>query len=654
MEQQRIKLGERSLPYYRFGTVVIGTGAAGYNAALRLNQYGERDIAIVTDFVNAGTSRNTGSDKQTYYKLTLSGGDPDSVGEMAQTLFAGGSMDGDTALVEAALSAQSFYHLVEAGVPFPRNRYGEYIGYKTDHDPRRRATSIGPYTSKRMTECLEEKVQEAGILTLDRLQVIRLLRDDERIQGLLCYSTGDVTDEDRFVLIQAANVVQATGGPAAIYADSVYPHGHYGANGLAFEVGAKGQNLTEWQYGLASIRPRWNVSGTYMQVLPRLVSTAEDGSDETEFLLDFFSDREEALSLLFLKGYQWPFDVSKVRDGSSIIDILVHIETTKGRRVFLDYRSNPGATEPNYEGLSAEAYDYLRQAGACFGTPFERLMHMNEPAVSFYRDRGVDLETEMLEIALSAQHNNGGIAVDHWWQTSVPGLYAVGEAAGTHGVYRPGGSALNSGQVGSTRAALHIASRPAVEMADKLSFGKQISEEVLRLIELSRHVVEDSAADEVETIRARAAKRMSYSGAAIRKADEILRILDEARTDLERVDSGQVCVQKRGAAKLYRLRDMLQSQMLYLSAMADYIAVGGKSRGSSLYSDPEGEAASPKLDDRFRFTLDDGLLSKQIQETNLLANKEIAHTWRAVRPIPEDDDFFENIWRDYREHGNVY
>ena len=36
---------------------------------------------------------------------------------------------------------------------------GEYIGYKTDHDPRRRATSVGPYTSRQMTECLEQAVR---------------------------------------------------------------------------------------------------------------------------------------------------------------------------------------------------------------------------------------------------------------------------------------------------------------------------------------------------------------------------------------------------------------------------------------------------------------------------------------------------------------
>ena len=39
---------------------------------------------------------------------------------------------------------------------------------------------------------------------------------------------------------------------------------------------------------------------------------------------------------------------------------------------------------------------------------------------------------------------------------------------------------------------------------------------------------------------------------------------------------------------LYRLRDMLLSQRAYLTAMADYTAHGGKSRGSALYTDLTG------------------------------------------------------------------
>ena len=55
--------------------------------------------------------------------------------------------------------------------------------------------------------------------------------------------------------------------------------------------GGEGQNLTEWQYGLASVRPRWNVSGTYMQVLPRFISTDPQGGDQREFLFDFLKAR---------------------------------------------------------------------------------------------------------------------------------------------------------------------------------------------------------------------------------------------------------------------------------------------------------------------------------------------------------------------------
>ena len=73
-----------------------------------------------------------------------------------------------------------------------------------------------------------------------------------------------------------------------MYADSAYPLAHTGSTGAAFAAGAKGKNLTEWQFGLASVRPRWNVSGTYMQVLPRFVSTDADGGDGREFLYKSF------------------------------------------------------------------------------------------------------------------------------------------------------------------------------------------------------------------------------------------------------------------------------------------------------------------------------------------------------------------------------
>jgi succinate dehydrogenase/fumarate reductase flavoprotein subunit len=113
--------------------------------------------------------------------------------------------------------------------------------------------------------------------------------------------------------------------------------------------------------------------------------------------------------------------------------------------------------ESEYDILPKEAYDYLDRSGALFGTPIERLAKMNIGAIELYADHGIDLYSEYLEIAVCAQHCNGGVTVDRNWQTEVEGLYCAGEAAGTFGVYRPGGSALNSTQVGSLRAAEHIA-----------------------------------------------------------------------------------------------------------------------------------------------------------------------------------------------------
>ena len=634
--------------YLSYDAVVVGTGAAGYNAACRLNQFGVRRVAIVTENVNAGTSRNTGSDKQTYYKLTLAGGEEDSVRKMAQTLFDGQAVDGNIALCEAALSVPSFLRLAELGVPFPKNRYGEYVGYKTDHDPGRRATSAGPYTSRMMTEVLQRDAETRGIPVLNHLQAVRMLTREDRVVGLLCLDLDNQADPaKRFTAILCGNIILATGGPAGIYRDTVYPASQFGGSALAFRAGAAGRNLTEWQYGLASVAPRWNVSGTYMQALPRFVSTAPDGGDEREFLADFFDDEGQMLTNVFLKGYQWPFDVRKVCGGSSVIDILVWMECRKGRRVFLDYRKNPGGREVDYSRLSPEAGEYLEKAGACFGTPIDRLRHMNQPAADFYREHHVDLEKDRLEISLCAQHNNGGIAVDDRWQTEVPGLFAVGEAAGTHGVYRPGGSALNAGQVGGTRAAEYIAARPA-PAPDTETFEAALAPalreaEAVCAAALGRE-------DTLREIRDAAQARMSAAGGPFRNREEIERALREIRR-LEQRFSEQVRVSGPDQLhQVFRLQDMLLTQKIYLTAMADYLAVHGMSRGSALYTDPAGTLPYPKLPELFAFRQDDGSRADQVQEIRLKENLPEV-TWRRIRPLPEDRDFFENVWREYREHG---
>lgn len=651
MEEKTLVLSGLPLRLIRVGTAVVGSGAAGYSAADRLFRLGRKDLLLLTESRSAGTSRNTGSDKQTYYKLTLSGQEPDSVREMAQTLFSGLCTDGDTALCEAALSSQCFFRLVELGVPFPRNRFGEYVGYKTDHDPRQRATSVGPYTSRKMTEALERCVEEEGIPILDRMQVIRILRDRDRVRGLICLNTAADDAAGRYCVICCENVIYATGGPAGMYADSAYPPSQFGASGIAFEAGARGQNLTEWQYGISSLRPRWNVSGSYMQVLPRFISTEPDGSDEREFLTGFFSGTEEMLSRIFLKGYQWPFDTRKACEGSSLIDILVYLERGKGRRVFLDYRSNPAGGRFRFEDLSRDAFRYLQQGGICFGTPYERLCRLNRPAVDFYLEHGVDLATTPLEIAVCAQHNNGGLAVDKWWQTSLPGFFAVGEAAGTHGVYRPGGAALNAGQVGALRAAEYIAAHASGRAAETPDFEALVRAALLPLHALAESALSREGAPSARAAYHSAAVRMSGCAAAFRSRGAIEACIREVKRELDTLSS-TVSAKPSELLWVFRLRDLLLSQQVYLEAILDYIRRGGKSRGSALYSDPGGTLPHPSLPESFRFVPDDGQTPPLIQEI-LLKDGTCRFIWRAPRPIPEEDGFFENVWRSFRENRNV-
>lgn len=631
-------------------TIVVGTGASGFNAADRLYNYGQHDIAMVTDHINAGTSRNTGSDKQTYYKLTLSGGDADSVLAMAENLHAGGCVDGEHALCEAALSASSFLKLCDLGVPFPVNRYGEYIGYKTDHDPRRRATSVGPYTSKRMTEGLEAAVKAKNIAIYDHCQVVSLLTKGDTIQGLVCLDLSK--KEPEYIVFNATNVIFATGGPAGLYADSVFPFGHYGATGLALDKGVMGKNLTEWQFGLASVRPRWNVSGTYMQVLPKFISTDQEGNDPREFLLEFFQDTGDMLSKVFLKGYQWPFDCRKVDDGSSIIDILVYMETyLKGRRIFLDFRANPMDKDVDFASLSGEAYEYLSKATATFGKPIDRLQHMNQPAVDFYLDKGVDLTKEPLEVALCAQHNNGGLSIDRWWQSNVKGFFVVGEAAASHGVYRPGGSALNAGQVGSTRAAQFIARNATQAPQDEATFLDATQDQIATAIQLACDIQGDE--NNVDTLWHESAKAMSAIGGAIRNQEKISQLAIEMEAKLAAFNTTVRANSTISLARAFRYYDMLVCGCVYLGAMADYIAKGGKSRGSALYFDEKGVKPYDQLPDMFTFSLEDGSLMQVVQEVQYQGGA-CQFSWRDIRPIPQEDDFFENVWRSYRENGNVY
>jgi len=635
MRKGKVKINGHEITVFSCNTVVVGSGAAGLNVADRLFGYGQHDVAVVTEGIDMGTSRNAGSDKQTYYKLTLAGEGCDSIRELAATFFSGGCVHGDNALCEAALSAPSFYKLVDIGVPFPKNEYGEYVGYRTDHDPKQRATSAGPLTSKYMTERLLAQVEAKNIPIFDGFKIIGVITYQNEYKGLLALDKS----EESFALFNSTNVVFATGGPAGLYSCSVYPESQTGASGVAFEAGVMGANLTEWQYGIASTGFRWNLSGSYQQALPRYISTDKNGGDRQEFLTVHFPDAEKMLNAIFLKGYQWPFDSRKIDNfGSSMVDILIHNEIQeKNRRVYLDFTTNPTGLADDFGNIGKEAYSFLKNCDAFQKTPVERLKQMNLPAYKLYLEKGIDLEKELLEIAVCAQHNNGGLSVNCWWETNIKRFFAVGEAAGTHGVRRPGGSALNAGQVGGMRAAMFIADNYADEPAPDDVFAKYAETLVNKKIALAERFLSGKQGKSPKEIRTQIADRMSRYAAHIRNYDELQILAEQAKSQLETIDNEMLVDDHKDLIIAFENVDLLIAQFVYASAMANYIANGGGSRGSYLIQTNDAS-----------FKPENQALESFVQEVSY-NHPACRFEWTEVRRIPSADDWFETVWKKFIE-----
>ncbi len=677
MQQGTITIDGQDVPVHYLNTVVLGAGAAGMSCVLHLwdfyTQMGLADaaerVACVTTGLPLGASRMSGSDKQTYYKMGTSPSIPDTAVDFAKTLIGGGCMHGDHALIEGAASLRQFYRLVDAGVPFPHDPEGAFIGYKTDHDPYERATSAGPKTSKFMSECLEARVRRAGITIFDKHELVELLRNEQgRVVALLTIDKARAAagNDNGLTLFAAANVVLATGGPGQIYQVTVYPRGQVGIHGIAYRAGLKASNLTESQYGLASTSFRWNVSGTYMQVVPRIFSTAADGSDPREFLTEYFPTMEQMATAIFLKGYQWPFDAQRIdQHQSSLVDMAVHTEIfTRGRRVFMDFLQNPigsASMKPfAIADLHEEARVYLERTGALQGLPIERLVHMNQPAIDIYTENGIDLHSEPLEIAVCAQHMNGGLSVDRWWQTNLPHVFAIGETAGTHGVKRPGGSALNAGQAGALRSAEYIARvhGPEVINADMLD-----TTVLATTRDIARRLAGWVNGDGLDpaAVMDELCTRMSLRGAHIRDSSTIGAALAEAVAQYRAVTAKGLRVSSTaGLAEAVQAESQCLAHVAQLYAIAELIGRGLGSRGSYVVLDPEGlpmaaELADPDSGDVPRWRPENPDLKATVQEVRF--DPEAPELFQAeaipCRPMPERDVAFEPMWTAYRA-GDIF
>ena len=600
---KHLEVSDLRLPVYVCQTVVLGSGAAGWRAAVELKRRGV-DVVVATQNLYGGTSACSGSDKQTLHTASGSGRG-DNFNDLADALAAGGAMDEDTAYVEAVGSLRALSSLEYLGLPLPLDRFGAPLRYQTDHDEAGRATSCGPRTSRLMVKALAEESARLGVPVVNRCigaKILVLKGEPRRVVGLIAFHSSERRPGNPMglVVFSCNTLVLAAGGPGELYRDSVYPAQCFGALGLALEAGVECANLTESQFGIGTPRHAfpWNLSGTYAQSMPYIFSRDAQGV-ERNFLGDYYRATQELASNIFRKGYQWPFHASRMLDfGSSLVDLAIFCETQAGRKVFMDFNRNPEAVPgdaPFSLGrLDADVRAYLTNNDALLPLPIERLARMNPLSIELYRRYKKDITRDPLEFAVNNQHMNGGVAVDVWGRSNLEGCYAIGEAAGTHGVTRPGGAALNAGQVMGQRCAEHIGARLPEPTVPALSL-----EEAVRSIGQG---LRDDGLDVREVALQVQARMSDYAGficspQGVREALEAARRLNaEIRARGLRADRPSRGVQWRHMA--------LASEAV-LASLDAYLAQGGGSRGARAVLDPAGSQApstkaGPLEDFRFR------------------------------------------------------
>jgi hypothetical protein len=251
-----------------------------------------------------------------------------------------------------------------------------------------------------------------------------------------------------------------------------------------------------------------------------------------------------------------------------------------------------------------------------------------------------------LEFAINNQHMNGGLAVDIWGQTTLDGCYAVGEAAGTHGVTRPGGAALNAGQVLATRCAEHIASRGEVETAR--ASEQDLIEDALRLI---LDVLQPESPIATGAVKAEVQSRMSDHAGIVCNAHNLKKALAGARALNGSIRRHGVSYEGAyEAARALQWQQMALVSETVLTALDFYVDRGGGSRGARAVCSPEGHevplARTGPLED-FRF-LAERAEDRTEQILIRLDNQSFAIRTRAVSARePARRAFFERDWPDF-------
>jgi succinate dehydrogenase / fumarate reductase flavoprotein subunit len=433
--------------------VVVGAGGAGLRAAIEASAQGMKTVVLSksllgkahTVMAEGGMAASLGNtDKRDNWKVhfrdTMRGGKMLNLWRMAE--------------LHAKQAPARVRELEEWGAVFDRTKEGLISQRNFGGHRYPRLAHVGDRTGLELIRTLQDHGVHQGIDFLMECTALSLLKDGERIAGLVAY----YRETGRFVLLKARAVVRATGGCGKAWRVTSNSWEYTGdGTYLAYEAGAELMDMEFTQFHPTGMVWPLSVRGILVTEGVRGDGGILLNKDGKRFMFDYVPPKFAAETADSVEeATRWLNGDKSARRPPELLtrDVVarsIRAEVKAGRGsphggAFLDIASR-------------RPPDFIKRRLPGMYHQFKELAE-------------VDITKEPMEVGPTLHYFMGGIRVDADTQmTRVPGLFACGECgAGMHGANRLGGNSLSDlvvfGRLAGKGAADYARSLSSTPQAD--------------------------------------------------------------------------------------------------------------------------------------------------------------------------------------------
>ena len=386
----------------KFDFIIIGAGLAGLYAALNAAKFGT--VALITK-----TTLEVSNSYLAQGGIAASIAEDDSPAlHVDDTLKTGrGLCNHDAVDILINEGRQIIQSLIEQGMMFDNLNGKISLGLEGGHSKRRVLHAGGDSTGKELVNFLVPLVQkEKNIKLFENIFVYELINRRDSCAGIQCF---DLDRQTSFNLFGNSTII-ASGGASAIYSRTTNPSSSVGEGiQLAYNIGAEIESME------------------FIQFHPTV----------------FYSERGES------------FLISEAVRGEG-----AHLVNHEGKRFLRDWNCNELSPR---DVVSKAVFFEMQRSGK--PNVFLKLNHLDPLMIrnrfgSIYEEaqkNNIDITKDLVPVAPAAHYTVGGIKTGLNGETSISGLYAIGEAAstGVHGANRLASNSLLECLVFAKRAVEH-------------------------------------------------------------------------------------------------------------------------------------------------------------------------------------------------------